>query len=96
MPFIVGPGTISAAVLAGSRLSVPLASLAIALALVSALASILLIKMLHDYVRARDERIVHRYSEIAGRVTALFTGAFAIEMIFSGLERWLVVWRAGG
>jgi multiple antibiotic resistance protein len=96
MPFIVGPGTISAAVLAGSRLSVPLASLAIALALACALGSILLIKLLHDYARARDERLVHRYSEVAGRVTALFTGAFAIEMIFSGIERWLALWEAGG
>jgi multiple antibiotic resistance protein len=95
MPFIVGPGTISAAVLAGSRLSVPMASLAIALALVLALGSILIIKVLHDFVRARNEEWVHRYAEVAGRVTALFTGAFAVEMIFTGIERWLVIFRGG-
>lgn len=91
MPFIVGPGTISAAVLAGSRLEAPLAVLAIAIALVLAMGSILLIKLMHDYLQARNERLVERYAEIAGRVTALFTGSFAIEMILTGIERWLQV-----
>lgn len=90
MPFIIGPGTISAAVFAGSRLSLPGAAGAITLGLVLALAAILAIKWLHDYVRTRNERLVARYSEVAGRVTALFTGAFAIELIFTGLERWFL------
>jgi multiple antibiotic resistance protein len=89
MPFIVGPGTISASVLAGSRLDLAAAGTAIGAALAAALAAMLGIKALHDFVRARNEALIERYSEIAGRVTALFTGSFAIEMILTGIERWL-------
>jgi multiple antibiotic resistance protein len=89
MPFIVGPGTISASVLAGSRLQPLLAGAAIALAVALAVVTIILFKWLHDLVRKRDERLVKRYVEVAGRVTALFTGSFAVEMILTGLERWL-------
>ncbi len=89
MPFIVGPGTISASVIAGARLPPSLAIAAIFIALASALAAILVVKMLHDAVRKRDERLIQRYTEVAGRATALFTGSFAIEMILSGLKSWL-------
>jgi multiple antibiotic resistance protein len=91
MPLIVGPGTISASVLAGSRLSFLAAALVIVLALSTSVAAILLIKMLFDFVRTHNEPLVNRYAEIAGRATALFTGSFAIEMIFLGVERWIAV-----
>lgn len=89
MPFLIGPGTISASVLAGARLPVPQAVLAIGLALLAALTAMLVIKRLHDLVRTRNERLLRRYTEIAGRVTALFTGSFAIDMILRGFEGWL-------
>jgi multiple antibiotic resistance protein len=89
MPFIVGPGTISASVLAGSRLHPALAVLAIFIALTTALSAILIVKRLHDHVQKRNEKLVQRYTEIAGRVTALFTGSFAIEMILNGVASWL-------
>lgn len=91
MPFIIGPGTISASVLAGSRLDFVLGSLAISLALAAAIGSIILLKKLHDMVQTRSARYVERYVEIAGRVTGLFTGSFAVEMILKGVERWLRV-----
>lgn len=96
MPLMVGPGTISASVLAGSRLSFPRAALAIALALTCSLGAVLAIKVLYDLARARDSRLVQAYSEIAGRATALFTGSFAVEMILSGLERWLSALPSAG
>jgi multiple antibiotic resistance protein len=89
MPLIVGPGTISASVLAGSRLRAGPAAIAVTLALAAAMVAILLFKGLHDYVRSRNERVVRSYAEIAGRVTALFTGSFAIEMILTGIDGWL-------
>lgn len=88
MPFIIGPGTISASVLAGSRLEPLMATLAITLGLAAAMAALVFIKWLHDHVRTRNETLVHRYTEVAGRATALFIGTFAIEMIISGFERW--------
>ena len=89
MPFIVGPGTISASVLAGSRLPFLEASLSIGLALGLSILAIILLKKLHDFVHVRDERYVARYMGIAGRITALFTGSFAIELILKGIERWV-------
>ena len=91
MPFIVGPGTISASVIAGTQLGLIMSSLAIALGLVAALGSIILFKKIHDFVQTRKEKYVERYVEIAGRITALFTGSFAVDMILKGIERWLAV-----
>jgi multiple antibiotic resistance protein len=88
MPLIIGPGTISASVLAGSSLSKLSAAAAIALALVIMTIAILLFKALHDYVRERNEPLIQKYMEIAGRATALFVGSFAIEMIMTGLQTW--------
>ena len=88
MPFIVGPGTISASVLAGTRLGLVGSTLCILLGLGCAIGAIILFKWLHDYVQPRKEKYVERYVEIAGRITALFTGSFAIDMILRGLERW--------
>lgn len=95
MPLLIGPGTISASVLAGSRLSRPQAMLAIVVAVAVMTAAILVFKRLHDYVRRRNEPLVQKYLEIAGRATALFTGSFAIEMIMNGLRGWLEIFDSG-
>ena len=89
MPLMIGPGTISASVLTGSLLEGILPFLAILCALASATGAILMFKLAHDYVRERNEPLVQRYVEIAARVTALFVGSFAIEMIMTGLQGWM-------
>lgn len=91
MPFMVGPGTLSASILAGSSQPVLPATASIIAAVTVAIIATLLIKYIHDVVRARSERLIERYVEIAGRVTALFTGSFAIDMILKGVERWLAI-----
>ena len=78
-----------ASVRAGSPLEAGAAVLAIGLALATALLAIITFKWLHDFVSSRNERLAQRYTEIAGRATALFTGTFAIEMILTGIETWL-------
>lgn len=91
MPLIVGPGTISASVFAGRRLDPGLASLCIGLALGVAILGILLFKYLHDQAVKHGKNYLQRYTSIAGRVTALFTGSFAIELIFKGVDGWLPI-----
>lgn len=86
MPFMIGPGTVSASVLAGAQLAWPLAIAAVALAVAASWASIVGFKYLLDHVRRRNEALVERYIEVSGRIVALFTGTFAIEMILRGLE----------
>jgi small neutral amino acid transporter SnatA (MarC family) len=89
MPFMIGPGTVSASVVAGARLpvvdavAVIFATLAVTVALVAA------IKLAHDYLKDTNARLVDRYVEIVGRISALLIGTFAIEMIFEGVGTWL-------
>jgi multiple antibiotic resistance protein len=89
MPVMIGPGTISASVVIGERLDSLLASLAIIVAVFASVGVILLLKALHDYVRPRNERLIERYIEITGRVTALFVGTIAVQMVMAGLTTWL-------
>ena len=93
MPVMIGPGTIGASILIGKRLTQLNAVMAVFAAVLVSVAVIVLLKYLHDYVRERNERLVGRYIEIAGRVTALVVGTFAIEMIMRGIEGWLTVIR---
>jgi multiple antibiotic resistance protein len=81
MPFMIAPGTISASVLIGSSLPVSSALIAITFAVALSLVSIVTFKLIHDPLKKHKERLLNRYVEIAGRVVALFTGTYAIEMI---------------
>lgn len=88
MPVLIGPGTISASILAGQRLPPLAACAAIALGVSVSILMILGLKKIHDHVRPRKEPLVQRYIEITGRITALFVGTVAVEMIMRGLISW--------
>ncbi|WP_045857119.1 MarC family protein [Teredinibacter purpureus] len=85
MPFMIAPGTISASVLIGSQLPAASAAAAIIAAISFSLVSIIVFKLIHDPLKKRNERLLNRYVEVMGRVVALFTGTFAIEMIAKGV-----------
>ncbi|QDT04373.1 putative antibiotic transporter [Rubripirellula lacrimiformis] len=88
MPVLVGPGTLSASVVIGKKLEPLLACGAIIVAVAISLSLMLLLKSLHDRAKSTQEHLVHRYIEIAGRVTALYVGTVSIEMIMRGLQTW--------
>jgi small neutral amino acid transporter SnatA (MarC family) len=46
-------------------------------------------KMAHDFVLPRRERLVQKYIEVAGRITALFVGTISVEMIMQGVRTWV-------
>lgn len=88
MPILIGPGTISASVIIGQRHEmIPACGVVFAAVLVSVLIMIGL-KLLHDLVRPKRERLIQRYIEIAGRITALFVGTVSVEMIMQGIRTW--------
>jgi small neutral amino acid transporter SnatA (MarC family) len=89
MPFMIGPGTISASVLIGARLPIGWASLAIGIALVTSCLLLVAMKWLFDFVQQRSERLLERYLELIGRASALVIGTIAIEMILKGVDLWL-------
>jgi small neutral amino acid transporter SnatA (MarC family) len=47
------------------------------------------LKALHDFVLPRSEPLVNRYIEITGRISALYVGTVAVEMIMKGLGTWV-------
>jgi multiple antibiotic resistance protein len=89
MPFMIGPGTVSASVLAGARLSLGFALLAIALAMLGTVLGLFVLKWLHDRLRESHGRLVSRYIDVTGRASALLIGTIAIDMVFNGLDIWL-------
>jgi multiple antibiotic resistance protein len=89
MPFMIGPGTVSASVVLGARLPVPDAVGIIFLTLALTVALVTALKVAHDYVKERNARLIDRYVEIVGRISALLIGTIAVEMLFEGLGTWL-------
>ena len=94
MPFMIGPATVSASVLAGARLPILWAVGSIAAAMVVMVLGLLAIKWLHGVVRQRNASLVERYVDIVGRASALLVGTIAVDMILNGMELWWAAWRA--
>ncbi len=89
LPFMIGPGTVSASVVTGARLDAWPAVLAIIVALTGAVIGLLAIKFLHDFVRRRNQALVERYIDLVGRMSALVIGTIAIEMIYQGVKLYI-------
>jgi len=88
MPVLIGPGTISASVVIGQRLSALSACAAVIAAVGFFVAVTLILKALHDFVRPRHASLVKRYIEIAGRIMALIVGTVSVDMIMQGILNW--------
>lgn len=91
MPIMIGPGTVSASILAGQQLQPLWAIVAILLAVGMAVVIMLGLKKTHDAARTRHEPLIERYVEVAGRIVALVIGTYSIEMIMQGLSDWMTV-----
>ena len=89
MPFMIGPGTVSASVVIGARMPVLEAFIVIFATLALTVMLVIAIKVAHDYVRQHNAEIIDRYVEIVGRLSALLIGTIAVEMLFEGLGTWL-------
>jgi len=87
MPFMIGPGTISASVIAGNTLSYPMAALSIALSLVLTVIMLMLLKQAFDTIKVRNADLLERYIDITGRAGALLTGTIGIQMILQGIRQ---------
>ena len=88
MPILVGPGTISASVVIGQRHDSLTACGAVVAGVAVCVLVMIILKSLHDYVLPRRERLIDRYIEVAGRITALFVGTISVEMIMHGVRSW--------
>jgi len=89
MPILVGPATVSASVMIGKTLPPLLAALGVFVAVGGCVIVIIALKILHDRIKPRYETLVQKYIEIAGRVTAVIIGIYAVEMIMQGTIVWV-------
>lgn len=89
MPVLIGPGTISASLVIGKRHDQLEAIAVIFVAVSLAIIVVVALKALHDFVLPRSEPLVNRYIEITGRISALYVGTVAVEMIMKGLGTWV-------
>ena len=87
MPFMVGPGTISAAVVTGLSMSIGEAALVIAFTMFLTCGILILMKFSHDHLRYKHSKYIDRYFDIVGRLSALLIGTIAIDMIVTGITR---------
>lgn len=85
MPFMVGPGTISAAVVTGMTMPLFEAALVIAFTLFVTCGVLILMKFSHDHLKYKYATYIDRYFDIVGRLAALLVGTIAIDMIVIGI-----------
>ena len=85
MPFMVGPGTISAAVVTGMTMPLFEAALVIAFTLFVTCGVLILMKFSHDHLKYKYATYIDRYFDIVGRLAALLVGTIAIDMIVTGV-----------
>ncbi|MGZ2254064.1 MarC family protein [Acinetobacter baumannii] len=87
MPFMIGPGTISAAVVTGMSMSLLEAAIVIALVLIVSCSVLIAMKFSHDHLRYSHAKYIDRYFDIVGRLAALLIGTIAVDMIVNGVTR---------
>jgi len=86
MPIMIGPGTVSASVVIGTRVPLPGAMLVIVGTLAVTVVLLTLIKWVHDRVKDRNAALVDRYIDLVGRMSALLIGTIAMDMIVTGAQ----------
>ena len=89
MPFLIGPGTISAAALAGVRHGALHGAGIVCFALLLTGGVLITLQLVFDRVKERNATLLERYAEIAGRVSGFLAGSISVEMIATGVETWL-------
>jgi len=87
MPFMIGPGTISASVVTGKILVWPLVPAAIVLSLLLTVAMLVFLKLGFDRIRLSKADLLERYIDIAGRAGALLTGTIGVHMVMQGIRQ---------
>ena len=90
LPFMIGAGTITEAILLGKKLS-PIGSVFVLLvAMVVSIIVILSFRVVRDRLKAAQEKLLDRYVNILARVNGLLIGAISTEMVVTGTRQlWL-------
>ena len=86
LPFMIGGGTITQAILVGKRHS-PLVSAAVLFVGVAVcFVVVITFKAIRDHMHGDKERIFDRYVNIMVRINGLMIGAISVDMVISGVR----------
>ncbi len=86
MPIMIGPGTVSASVVIGTRVPFPGAVAVIFTTLAVTVVLLVLIKLVHDRLKYSHAELTDRYIDLVGRMSALLIGTIAMDMIVTGAQ----------
>lgn len=90
LPFMVGAGTITQAILTGKRHDTVSAFLVIVCSLVISFLTVAAFKVTRDHMSGPRERVFQRYVNLFARLNGLIIGAISVDMVAGGLkELWL-------
>jgi multiple antibiotic resistance protein len=90
VPFMIGAGTITQAVLLGKTRGSVGAVIVLALGMAVSVAFVMAFKFVHDRMRGAREALFERYMNMLSRLNGLVIGAISTDMVVGGIHD---LWR---
>lgn len=87
LPFMIGAGTITEAILIGKRHSPYLSMFLLFLGLCVCFIVVIGFKLIKDCLKGEREKIFKRYVNILSRINGLLIGAISADMVVSGIRK---------
>jgi multiple antibiotic resistance protein len=85
VPFMIGAGTITQAILIGKKSNALSSVIILFVAVAVSTSFVLIFKYIRDKIKERNIQAFDRYVNILSRINGLIIGAISIEMIVSGI-----------
>ena len=90
LPFMIGAGTITQAILLGKRHGPYISLLVLFIGLSISFLLVVAFKLIRDHLKEKRERVFDRYVNILSRINGLLIGAISTEMVVSGVRELLL------
>lgn len=87
LPFMIGGGTITQAIILGKHYDTGTALTLLATGMAICLAFVYCFKVVHDQLQGINERILRRYINMFSRANGLIIGALSVDMIVNGVRQ---------
>lgn len=91
LPFMIGAGTITQAIIVGQANPPVTSMIILLLGVLAALVTLIIFKIIRDRMAGARERLFIRYVNILARLNGLLIGAISVKMIVEGLK---ALWAA--
>jgi len=92
LPYMIGAGTITQAILVGKKHSAHVSMLILLVGIAVAFVLVAGFKVLRDHMKRRNKLVFNRYVNILSRINGLLIGAISTQMVVSGVRS---LWDGG-